>query len=77
MNDIQVSDNILYLNSRVLTDSEQSLVKKLVHVLFFYKHIFWRSGSDMLSQNLEGGSNYASDMLIFCLLYTSPSPRDS
>ena len=64
MNDIQVSDNILYLNSRVLTDSEQSLVKKLVHVLFFYKHIFWRSGSDMLSQNLEGGSNYASDMLI-------------
>ena len=64
MNDIQVSDNILYLNSRVLTDSEQSLVKKLVHVLFFYKHIFWRSGSDMLSQNLAGGSNYASDMLI-------------
>ena len=64
MNDIQVSDNILSLNSRVLTDSEQSLVKELVHVLFFYKHIFWRSGSDMLSQNLEGGSNYASDMLI-------------
>ena len=32
--------------------------------MFFYKHIFWRSGSDMLSQNLEGGSKYASDMLI-------------
>ena len=32
---------------------------------FFYKHIFfWRLGSDMLSQNLKGGSSYASDMLI-------------
>ena len=35
----------------------------MLHV--FYKHIFFlRSGSDILSQNLKGGSNYASDMLI-------------
>ena len=32
---------------------------------FLYKHIsFGDQGSDMLSQNLEGGSNYASDILI-------------
>ena len=36
----------------------------LIHV-FFYKHnFFWRPGLDTLSQNLKGGLNYASDMLI-------------
>ena len=40
---------------------------------FFFKHIlFWRSGSDMLSQNL-GGSNYASVMLILVCLRVQPS----
>ena len=38
-----------------------------IHV-FFYKHVFGRPGSDMISQNLERDSNYASDMLILVYL---------
>ena len=46
-------------------------VKRYDYV-FFLIIFFWRSGLDMLSQNLEGGSNYASDMLILVYLRVHP-----
>ena len=39
-----------------------------IHVFFYKLIFFWRSDSDMVSQNLERGSNYASDMLILVYL---------
>ena len=33
--------------------------------VFLLAYIFWRSGSDMLSQNFQVSSDYACDMLIF------------
>ena len=64
MNDIQVSDNILYLNSRVLTESEQSLVEELVHVLFFIS-IFFRDQARICLVKIW---KEAQIMLVICLL---------
>ena len=33
--------------------------------VFLLAYIFWRSGSDMLSQNFQVSSDYACDMVIF------------
>ena len=49
------------------TDSDKSVKNTDVdlHVFFLLAYIFWRSGSDMLSQNFQVSSDYACDMLIF------------
>ena len=37
----------------------------IIHVFFLLAYIFWKSGSDMLSQNFKVSSDYACDMLTF------------
>ena len=61
------SRNILPLDNHLpgLSISLSSLALSMSTCFFLLAYIFWRSGSDMLSQNFQVSSDYACDMLIF------------